>query len=206
MCVNEYDLGVISHADYSAADVASGDFYVVGLQEISAQYYILKQLRDENPDCVVGYYPMCTGHFSIWGRDATPAEIIAQTYNGYVLEVFNVLWWQATPLSEVACEAVVQGKRERDLIDPSAFLDGTPVDVKCVSRNDAVKFTARRMKNGVTRIIALNIENRANDAEWTLPGAPTEVKALIGKGPDRVADTSIHDTVGPLERRVYDVR
>ena len=60
--------------------------------------------------------------------------------------------------------------------------------------------------DGVTRIIALNIENRANDAEWTLPETPMEIKALIGKGPDRVADNSIYDTFGPLERRVYDVR
>ena len=206
MMVNEFDAGIINHADYSAADVASGDFYVVGCQEISAQYYILKQLRDDNPDSVVGYYPMCTGHFSIWGRDATPAEIIAQAYNGYVLEVFNILWWQAVPLSKVACDAVAQGKRERDLIAPSAFLDGTPVDAKCVSRNDAVKFTARKMKNGVTRIIALNIENRPNDAEWKLPETPTEIKALIGKSPDRVTGNSIHDAFGPLERRVYDVR
>ena len=206
MMVNEYDLGVICHADNSAVDVASGDFYVVGQQPLSAQYYILKQLRDENPDNVIGYYPMCTGHFSIWGRDATPAEIIAQAYNGYVLEVFNILWWQAVPLSEVACDAVAQGKRERDLIDPSAFLDGTLVEVKCMSRNDAVKFTARKMKNGVTRIIALNIEERANDAEWMLPETPGEVKALIGKGPDRVVGNSIYDTFGPLERRVYDMR
>ena len=206
MMVNEFDLGVIRHADNSAVDVASGDFYVVGIREIGAQYYILKQHRDENPDSVVGYLPMCTGHFATWGRDATPAEIIAQAYNGYVLEVFNILWWQSVPLSEAACEAVAQGKRERDLIDPSAFLDGTPVDMKCVSRNDAVKFTARKMKNGVTRIIAINIENRANDAEWMLPETPTEVKPLIGKSPDRVTGNMIHDKFGPLERRVYDMR
>ena len=31
-------------------------------------------------------------------------------------------------------------------------------------------------------------------------------EALIGKGPDRLANNSIYDTFGPLERRVYDVR
>ena len=206
LCVNECDYGVINHADYSAADVAMGDFYVIGTQHIGAQYYVLKQLRDENPDSVIGFYPMCTGHFAIWNRDATPAEIIAQAYNGYVLEVFNICWWYGVPLSEVACNAVAQGKRERDLIDPSAFLDGTPVAVKCASRNDAVKFSARKMKDGITRIIALNIEERANDAEWTLPETPAKVKALIGKDPDCVAGNTIHDKFGPLERRVYDVK
>ena len=149
---------------------------------------------------------MCTGHFAIWNRDATPAEIIAQAYNGYVLEVFNICWWYGVPLSEVACNAVAQGKRERDLIDPSAFLDGTPVAVKCASRNDAVKFSARKMKNGVTRIIALNIEERANRAKWTLLETPGQIKALIGKGPGRVSGNMIFDTFGPLERRVYDVK
>lgn len=202
---NEFDLGVISHMDFSAADIASGDFYVPGLQEISAQYYILKQLRDDNPDQVVAYYPMAAGHFSTWPRDATSEETVAQAYIGYVLEVFNIKWWQAVPTTEAALEGIIRAKRERDLIDPSAFLDGEPADVKCESRNDAVKFTARRMRNGMTRVIVVNIENRPNAAKWTLPSAPKSATALVGKGPDKVVGATIEDEFGPLERRVYDI-
>lgn len=203
---NEFDLGVISHMDYSAADIASGDFYVPGQQEISAQYYVLKQLRDEHPDQVVSYYPFASGHFTnTWLRDATPDEIIAQAYIGYSLEVFNIKWWQGVPLTQPALDAVLQAKRERDLIDPSAFLDGETVGVKCESRNDAVKFAARRMKNGVTRIIAVNIENRPNTAKWTLPSKPKSVKALIGNKPGKTSGAAIEDAFGPLERRVYDI-
>lgn len=203
---NEFDLGVICHMDYSAADVASGDFYVPCQQEISAQYYVLKQLRDEHPDQVVTYYPFSSGHFTYtWPRDATPAEILAQAYIAYSLEVFGFKWWQGVPLTLPALKAVVQAKRERDLIDPSAFLDGEPVGVRCESRNDAVKFTARRIKGGKVRVIAVNIENRPNTAKWTLPSSPKEAMALVGKGPDKVSGVTIEDAFGPLERRVYDI-
>ena len=114
-------------------------------------------------------------------------------------------WWQGVPLTQPALDAVLQAKRERDLVDPSAFLDGDPADVRCESRNDAVKFAARRLTNGVTRVIAVNIENRPNAAKWTLPSAPKAAKALVGKGPDKVVGPTIEDAFGPLERRVYDI-
>ena len=72
-------------------------------------------------------------------------------------------------------------------------------------RNDAIKFAARRLTNGVTRVIAVNIENRPNAAKWTLPSAPKAAKALVGKGPDKVVGPTIEDAFGPLERRVYDI-
>lgn len=204
---NEFDLGVINNMDWSLADIASGDFYVVGQQEISAQHYILKQFRDQHPDQLKTFYPFAAGHFTnCWLRDATSDEVLAQAYNGYILGLFNVIWFAAIPLTEPTQDAVVQAKRERDLIDPSAFLDGTPVDIRCESHYDAVKFTVRRLKNGVTRLIALNIENRPNAAKWTLPSAPKSAKALIGKGPDKVAGSTIEDGFGPLERRVYDLQ
>ena len=203
---NEFDLGVINDMDYSLADVASADFYVIGRQEVSALYYALKQHRDQNPDAVVTFYPMGAGHYSIWPRDASPAEVLAQAYMGYVLEVFNVKWWTLAPMTGDVIPAMAQAKREMDLIDPSKFLDGESAEVTCKSRNDAVKFTARRMKSGVTRVIAVNIENRPNAAKWTLPSAPKAAKALVGKGPDKVSGATIEDAFGPLERRVYDFR
>ena len=205
VAVNDFDLGVLMHMDFTMCDVASADVYLPGMSEISAQYYILKLLRDDNPDQVVFHYAMAGGHFATWSRDATPAEVIAQAYNGFVLEIFGILWWQAVPLTAPAGDAVAQVKRERDLIDPSAFLDGTPVGIACDSRNDAVKFTARRMKNGITRLIAINIENRPNTAKWTLPGPVKNVRPLVGKAPDKIDGVQIEDRFGPLERRVYDL-
>ena len=203
---NEYDLGVITRQDYSPVDIASVDLYVTPGHEVSSLYYILRQFRDDNPDQVVTYYPMAAGSFASWQRDPTPAEVLAQAYIAYVLEIYNLKWWQGVPLTALAQEAVTQARRERDIIDPSAFLDGMPVEIGCESRNDAVKFTARRLKNGVVRLVAINIENRPNDAEWRIPFDVRQLTIRIGDGNQRLSvGKTLREKFQPLERRVYDL-
>ena len=204
--ISDRDLGAINHMDMSAADIASFDKYPVGIAEISTLYYVLRQFRDDHPDEVVVYYPLASGHFAMWPRDPTPAEVLAQAYIAYVLEVFNLKWFALSPLTAPVIPAMTQAKRERDLIDPSAFLDGSPWAVACRSRNDAVKFTARVL-NGRARIIAINIENRKNEAIWTLPDEPQSVRVLIGRKSDvrRGQGNVVYDGFRPLERRVYEI-
>lgn len=203
--ISDRDLGAINHMDMSAADIASFDKYPVGIAEISTLYYVLRQFRDDHPDEVVVYYPLASGHFAMWPRDPTQAEVLAQAYIGYVLEVFNLKWFALSPLTAPVIPAMTQAKRERDIIDPSTFLDGSQWAVRCKSRNDAVKFTAR-IRNGRALIIAINIENRANAAIWKLPEEPLAVRTLIGREKGMCnKGRFMRDSFGPLERCVYEI-
>lgn len=166
---NEYDAGVVTHFNYSAADVASVDMYYVGRQDVSAMYYLLDILRKDNPNRVISYYPMAAGRYtSDWMRDATPDEIEAQAYAGFCQEIFNVCWWIGMPLGPSVVPAVARVKRERDAIDPSVFLDGEKAAVSCASPDDRVKFTARADGKTLT-IISFNASPAATEAVWTLP-------------------------------------
>ena len=206
--MNECDLGVVIRESFSAADIASVDVYEVGFGEISSLYYVLKQFHDQVPERMKMFYPMSSGGItSDWPRDATREEVLAQAYIGYVLEMFGIVWWQGVPLSQESFDAVVQAKRERDIIDPSGFLNGTRAVVRCASRNDAVKFTARRHGKVVT-VIAVNIENRRNWAAWEFPmGLKGTVRARIGdvSGVQIKDGLFLVDSFGPLERRVFEV-
>ena len=201
---NEFDLAVLKRMDYSAAaDIASVDFYPVGNHEISCTYYLLKQLAGDNPDCLVTFNPMAAGHFmKDWPRDATPAEVVAQAYCGFVLDIFCINWWMMCPLSSATMDAVVQVKREMDLINPEKFLEGIVYPVICRSRNDAIKFSARRTGDAVT-IIAVNIENRPNTAEWEVPDAPRTAVSLFEPFVGNVDGSRIRDVFPALARRVY---
>ena len=60
----------------------------------------------------------------------------------------------------VFAKSEIPSNRERDLIDPSAFLDGEPADVTCENRNDAIKFAVRRSKTPSVRLNAVCTTSR----------------------------------------------
>ena len=203
---NEYDKGILGRADYSACDIASLDQYTSGNHDLSYLYQLLEMLKNDNPNKAIQFYPMATGHFTAdWLRDSSPAEILAQAYFGYVQEVFNMTWWTAVPLEEGVLEALAQAKRERDAINPSAFLDGKRIAVRCQSPNDGIKFTARE-NDGMITIISVNLYGESRKAMWSLPRKANKAEVLFEGRRVDVANTGFTDFYAPYERHVYRIR
>ena len=203
---NEYDRGILGRADYSDCDVASLDQYTSGNHDLSYLYQLLEMLRNDNPGKAIQYYPMATGHFTAdWPRDSSPAEILAQAYFGYVQGVFGTTWWTAVPLEEGVMEALSQAKRERDAINPSAFLDGAAADVRCESGNDGIKFSARE-RGGILAIVSVNIYGESRKAKWTLPVKAKKAEVLFESRAISVKGMAFEDTYAPYERHVYRIR
>ena len=203
---NEYDAGVVTHLDLSAADVVSVDMYPVGNTEIASYWYLLHELKDNNPGRIVIYYAQAAGHFTgLWPRDPTPEEVVAQAYIGFSLELFGVRWWQACPLTEPVLPTMARVKRERDEINPSRFLDGARCDVSCASWNDSVKFTART-DGQILTIISVNIASRPVAAKWTLPTKSSAADVLFEDRTFRIDGKAFEDSYGPHERHVYRIR
>lgn len=202
---NEFDAGVVTHFNYSVADVASVDMYYVGRQDVSAMYYLVNMLRQDNPNRVVMYYPMAAGRFtSDWMRDATPDEVEAQAYAGFCQEAFNTIWWIGMPLGPSVVPALARVKRERDVIDPSRFLDGKKAKVSCESPDDRVKFTARTDGKTLT-VISFNASPAATEAVWSLP-FDGEAKVLFENRRVKVRNGTMKDRFAGHGRHVYRIR
>lgn len=203
--INDCDYGPSARMDYAAADVASMDMYFAGNHDIGCLWHLLRRLRDDNPGRVVTYYAEASGHFTrTMPRDPTPEEVLLQAYIGYSLELFGMCWWIACPLSEPVMPAMAQAKRERDAIDPSRYLDGTPFPVECTSWHEAVKFSARESGQTVT-IISVNISERELRAKWKLPKTAKRAKILFEDRMLEIGGETFEDVYRPMERHVYQI-
>jgi len=204
---SEMDVAVIDNADYSGADIASGDFYEVCQSDPSLFYHYTKRLKDLNEGRTVMVYPMATGGVWHWTRDPTAREILAQAYMAYALEIFGLDWWVGAPFSAAAMEALVQAKRERDAIDPSRFLDGEKASVVCRAKRNGVKFAAR-LRGDDLLIVAVNIRHEKVRAEWSLRDAGYDsatAEVWFENRTRPVAAGVFVDDFESLERHVYRV-
>jgi len=203
--INDCDYGPSARMDYTAADVASMDMYFVGNHDIGSLWHLLRRLRDDNPGRVVTYYAEASGHFTrTMPRDPTPEEVMLQAYIGYSLELFGICWWVACPLSEPVMPAMSQAKRERDAINPSRYLDGSPFLAECRSWHDSVKFSARESGQTVT-LISVNISDRELRAEWKLPQAAKRANVLFESRTIEIDGEAFSDVYRPMERHVYQI-
>ena len=154
------------------------------------------------------------GVTSIWRRllderrAATPDEVEAQAYAGFCQEAFNTIWWIGMPLGPSVVPALARVKHERDVIDPSRFLDGKKAEVSCASPDDRVKFTARTDGKTLT-VISFNASPAATEAVWSLPFDGEAEVLFENRAIETVeSGTGTHlfgfeDDFGPLGVHVY---
>ena len=173
---NENDYGVMQNTNFKHADIISLDHYTIPEREIESISVILDRLKQHAGNRPCCFVAQSTGNAYSYGREPTPAELENQSYQAFVGDVWNVMFFANIPLGQDNFPTLKRLSGEHATLVTMGVPSADNVDISCISRD--VKFICRDL--GDTRVlVAVNLGNRnirvEFAADWIKAGDSADV-------------------------------